>query len=244
MWRASFSSLMSTAHGLEVLLSSDERMRTRQFYSALDGSRFMSGRALLRHLLGIYCKVKSDQIVFEYGNHGKPFVRPSDNPADIRFNLSHSGNWLVCAFTRGCSVGIDIEHIRENIDYEGIAAHIFSDRDRDVFDNLRPQKKIRALFNAWSHKEAYVKAVGGGLSLPLSTIEIPLRGGHRPPIGWMSVGAGHDAARWRTCGLNGVAGYAAALVAEISISRITCFNWAEVGEAAWRPTTADTCSSA
>src|SRR5712692_3412762 len=130
VWRAHVPGAQSMLARLNGTLSRDEQARASQFYFKTDRTRFVVGRGVLRSILSIYLDAKTENIAFRYGSHGKPAVSAPADATDIHFNLSHSKDWTVLAVTRAREVGIDIEHVRSNFDYEEVAASVFSESDR------------------------------------------------------------------------------------------------------------------
>jgi len=204
-------------------LSSDERARTDQFYFETDRHRFVVGRGVLRNILSTYLNIPAKNIRFSYGRHGKPAVSAPTNVTDIHFNLAHSGDWIVCAAARARPVGIDIEYVRSNVNHEAMAELVFSDTDRRIFERIPPQTKLKSFFDAWTGKEAYVKAIGKGLSFPLCQVEGTLRrNSARPQSRVTSV---QGAGRWSFCALDVGEGYAAALVVGGDVRKLRFLQW-------------------
>src|SRR3990167_6193416 len=155
-----------------VILSNDEQKRADRFYAPLHQKRFIAAHAALRQILGQYMQTAPNDIVFDYTKHQKPFL--SINPSHLAFNLAHSESLAVCAITLNHAIGIDIEKIKTKFP-QAVAKRYFSQKENN---HLRQQKnkkdKIRAFFDLWSRKEALVKAVGKGLTLPLSSFSVSL----------------------------------------------------------------------
>lgn len=98
----------------------------------------------------------------------------------MRFNASHSGSFTVFAISDGLELGVDIEHIQRDIDFEPIAESHFTVSERDALRNLPATARREAFFAAWTRKEAYLKALGDGLRAPLNSIDVSLEPGLRP----------------------------------------------------------------
>lgn len=166
VWRAFVPKPRDLTHlapSWKNVLSSHERAQAARLLVAADRRRFEFGRCLLRHLLSGYSGIAADALRFSYGAHGKPQLAAQHSCRDIHFNLSHSGNWVVCAFGRR-ALGVDIESIRDDVDYDGVARLIFSERDRAAFAALTPPQRSIGVFQMWAYKEAYAKALGDGLA--------------------------------------------------------------------------------
>jgi 4'-phosphopantetheinyl transferase len=109
-----------------------------------------------------------------YSDYGKPFLAPESNHPGFSFNLSHAAGLALYAVTYNQDVGIDVEHIRTDIEYEEIAQQFFSPGEVAVLRTVPDPLKPLAFFNCWTRKEAYIKAQGQGLSLPLDRFDVSL----------------------------------------------------------------------
>lgn len=226
IWRASFSALTPRLGDLQDLLVPEERDRAAQYTPACERLRFVIGRGVLRSILGIYLELDPRCIPICYTVHGKPVVDSSCIHADIQFNLSHSGDWLACAVAHEQPVGIDVERMRADIDVEGIASYIFAPTEHRAFRTQPRNDKLRCLFNAWTHKEAYLKAIGTGLSTCLKTVSVSVRSDSSSAT-WISVGP--VATSWRVQQVRVAIGYAAALVTEGPAPEVSYFEWSGAG---------------
>lgn len=158
----------------ERLLAADERQRADRFIHLRDRRRFIVARAWLRQLLGAQLHAPPEAIEFVYGDYGKPALARPFAGSDLRFNLAHAGDVAVCALTRGRDVGIDVEAVRAMRDAEIVAARLFSLRENRAFCALEASDKPLGFFNCWTRKEAFVKALGDGLSYPLDSFDVSL----------------------------------------------------------------------
>ena len=190
---------------LQALLSDDERARAARFKFERDRCRFIAARAALRILLGRYLHIPGEEISFEYGPKGKPYLRSTENPERLQFNVSHSGELALMAFCAGEELGVDLELVREMDDAADIARRFFCPSEVDRWMSLPEELRLRGFFNCWTRKEAYVKAVGGGLSIPLDGFEVSFRPGDPPAI--LLPGSEH----WSLFDVSPTPGYAAAL---------------------------------
>ena len=153
------------------LLSADERERANRFYMERDRVRFVMFRGVLRILLGEYLGTDPGAITFTYAEKGKPSV----DGAGIDFNVSHSHNMAAYAFDIG-ELGVDIEWVRPDMEVRTIASRFYApDECAWILGNQTP---VEAFFDCWTRKEAYIKAEGGGLSIPLETFSV------RGPLPW------------------------------------------------------------
>jgi 4'-phosphopantetheinyl transferase len=201
----------------EQVLSRDERARADRFRFAVHRQHFVAGRGVLRYLLGHYAAMPPAQIQFREGAYGKPALAP---PSPVRFNASHSGGLGMYAIADRREVGIDIEQHRTMDDLEGIAKHYFASGELAELEKLAPEDRKAAFFRCWSRKEAFVKAVGAGLSLPLDSFCVSLDKQPLPAIQGQPHRAG--AREWMLFDVTSHEGYSAALVTEGMPEAIRC----------------------
>ncbi len=165
-----------------ALLSDAERDRASRFAFDSDQRRFTVARAGLRTLLATRLGVTAEAVELTYGKNGKPALAKAQADSGLRFNLSHSGDVAAYAFSMGQEIGIDVEGIREIANADNIAARFFSARESEVYDTLAPIDKPLGFLNCWTRKEAFIKALGDGLSYPLDTFDVSLRPGEPAEI--------------------------------------------------------------
>ncbi|HVZ39813.1 MAG TPA: 4'-phosphopantetheinyl transferase superfamily protein [Candidatus Kapabacteria bacterium] len=207
--------LMSLRH----ILQPDERERAARFLRDRDRAHFVAARGMLREVLGAYLGSNPANVRFCYGAYGKPELAP-EHESDLRFNLSHSGELALCAVTTGCSVGVDLERIRPDIEFESIALRFFSAQEVHAFSLLSDDVRPRAFFNCWTGKEAYIKAIGEGLSMPLDQFDVVFTPGEPAAI-HRGREYPEGTQRWELTRLDVGREYAAALVVEGKGYRIT-----------------------
>jgi 4'-phosphopantetheinyl transferase len=200
----------------EALLSDAERQRARRFAFNRHRRRFIVGRARLRQLLAASLGVRPEAVDVQYGAHGKPALANSNS--DLRFNMSHSGDVAVYAFSRGAEIGIDVEAVRPMNDATDLAARFFSRRENEAFLALDPRDRELGFFNCWTRKEAFVKALGDGLSHPLDRFDVSLAPDEPAKILRVEDTPG-DHCGWRMESFSPAPGYVAAVVTESSCGR-------------------------
>ena len=152
-------------------LSFEERRRAERFRFENLRRSYTLSRGGLRILLGLYLGCPPNEIELTCGPKGKPALR---NSSRIRFNASHSGEMALYAFTVGCELGVDVEQLRKLDDPESIAARFFSTAEAAELRSLKPDDRGSAFFRCWTRKEAYVKAIGDGLAIPLNRFQVTL----------------------------------------------------------------------
>jgi len=165
-----------------ALLSDAERQRASRFVSDRDRRRFTVARARLRRLLSARLGVRPESVELVYGAHGKPALARCFADSDLRFNVSHSNDVAVYAFSPGREIGIDIESVCVIRDAEDIVARFFSHCERVAYLALDPRDRPLGFFNCWTRKEAFIKALGGGLSHPLDRFDVSLAPGEPAKI--------------------------------------------------------------
>jgi 4'-phosphopantetheinyl transferase len=171
VWRANIDVGEARLGALAQYLSADERQRASRFRHERDRNHFTAARGLLRVILGHYLSLPPDQITFSYGPRGKPCLAQT-GPQPLSFNLSHSQGLVLFAFAAGGNVGVDVEAIRAVEGDDEVVERFFSPAERAEYRSLPTQQKPYAFFNCWTQKEAFIKAVGDGLSLPLDSFDV------------------------------------------------------------------------
>jgi 4'-phosphopantetheinyl transferase len=164
---------------LRATLAADELERATRFHFARDRDRFVVGRGLLRALLADYTGAAPAELQFDYSAYGKPRLRNTDG---VSFNVSHSGNRAVFAVTQEVAVGVDIEVLDSKPSDELVARRFFSQAEVRDFLALPLEARPRAFLTCWTRKEAYIKARGEGLSLPLQDFDVTLTPGVAPQL--------------------------------------------------------------
>ena len=159
-------------------LSAQEKDRAERFHFQRDRSRFVVRRGVLRSLLAEYTQLKAADLVFETNTFGKPALASEFSPS-VRFYVSHSGNLAVFGFALDRALGIDIEKIRYDLDCWDLAQRYFAKEEIAALAQLSGDARNQAFFNVWTRKEAYIKAIGMGVSFPLDRFAVtsgsPLR---------------------------------------------------------------------
>ena len=209
---------------LRALLTDEERRRADRFVSPTDRRRFAVGRGRLRQVVGRYLDQPPDLIRFHHNPHGKPGL----DGTSLRFNLSHSGSLMLLALTLDRELGVDIEQIRPDFGGEAIARRFFAPREVESLLSLPPADRTLAFFQGWTRKEAYIKAQGKGLAMPLDEFEVEIR-----PDRPARLNATHpdpdEAGRWTLVELLAPPGYVAALCVQGRGWTLKQAKWEESG---------------
>ena len=226
VWYAFLDQTTHLLHTFEEMLSIDEKVRAHRFYFERDRKRFIARRGILRNILGRHLDVEPSSLQFCYGKNGKPALAKTYGKGDIRFNMSHSEGIAVYAFTRGREIGVDIERIHEIPEMDRIAERFFSTRENAVFCALPKSKRKEAFFDCWTRKEAFIKAIGDGLSRPLDKFDVSLVPDE--PARLLRIeGDPKGPSRWSIQELKPASGLAAAFAVEGQSSRPHCWQWGE-----------------
>lgn len=226
VWTVRIQASDELAANFERVLTSDEMDRAARF--RFDGLRhsYVIARGTLRSLLGRYLDVPPASVRLNYGSRGKPAL-PSD--AGLEFNTTHSGGLAAFAFTVGCPIGVDVEQIRPLTELNDIASRFFCREEAAEILSLPPSERERAFFLCWTRKEAYIKAIGDGLSTPLDDFRVTLRDHETARL--VHLGQDIDAARaWTLEDLGLASGYAAALAYHDRQRSLSVFPIADAAE--------------
>jgi len=206
IWHANLTIPAAQIAALRGSLSPDELERAARLHTADAQRRWVAGRGIVRHLLAGYLGVRPSAITFAYTAHGKPeLAHPGSR---LHFNLAHTADRALLAISTGRALGVDLEPDQPGFDYQPLVDQLFAEAERAALAALPVQERGAAFVRIWTCKEAFVKACGLGLSLPLSAIEIaaapgaPARLRRLPsqlqPARWslheLAAGAGHQAA--------------------------------------------------
>jgi 4'-phosphopantetheinyl transferase len=172
VWQVSLSDFFLKENELASLLTSDEVDRANRFRFPEHKKRFVIARAMLRSILSRYTHISPADIRFSYGPKGKPYL--SNNSFNVQFNLSHSENMAIYAFTQEAEIGVDIQKIDEK-NHEAIAKRFFSAEENRALNELPQLERARAFCRLWACKEALIKAAGEGLYVPLEDFTVSLK---------------------------------------------------------------------
>jgi 4'-phosphopantetheinyl transferase len=224
VWRADLDQTTLQIQRFLDTLAADEQERAARFHFERDREHFIVARGVLRAILGSYLNRAPESLSFCYSSYGKPALAGASDGNAIRFNVSHSHGAALYAVTRGREVGIDLERIRSDIAITEIAERFFSRREVATLRTLPAEVQRQAFFHCWTRKEAYIKARGEGLSLPLDQFDVSLASGEPDAL----LGSQRDpseASSWLLQELAYAPGYVAALAAEGRNWRLTCWQW-------------------
>lgn len=224
VWRAALDLDAAQIQNLRALLSQDESQRADQFRFPLHRHRFIAARGRLRTVLARYLNTAPQQLQFSYGPHGKPALAAAAAATGLRFNLAHSAGLALFAVAQNREVGVDLESLGRDRAAAEIAERFFSPHETAALRALPEAARRRAFYDCWARKEAYLKARGLGLALPLDQFAVSLAPGE-PARLLASAEGPAETSRWQLRELPAGEGFAAALAAEGSDWRLRCWEW-------------------
>lgn len=156
---------------LRSYLTKEELERAGRFVTQALRTRFVAARGQLREILAAHTGVTPAAVSFTYNAYGKPSLA---GDGAVRFNLAHSGELALLAVTLGQEVGVDVEDMRKTVDFPLIARRFFAPGEVTALFALPETDRRQGFYNCWTRKEAYIKARGMGLSIPLDEFEVNL----------------------------------------------------------------------
>jgi 4'-phosphopantetheinyl transferase len=171
LWRIALDQPAGRIQEYSRFLSDEELFRAGKFVKSLHRDRYISGHGAIRCLLAEYLGCSPDGIKFEIGEYGKPHIG-GVNPNDLEFNYSHSQDLGVLAVTMGSPVGVDVEYIRPINDAVRLAERFFTRAEVEVLRSVPENFFLKTFFTIWTCKEAYIKAIGRGLTYSLNNFDI------------------------------------------------------------------------
>lgn len=223
IWRATLAQPAAAVYRLQQTLDAGEIQRAGRFHFERDRRDFVVARGILRDILGRYLGAASDRLRFRYNAHGKPALEALPGQETFCFNISHTAGLALFAVAR-TEVGVDIEEIRNGVEYAAAARPFFSPQEIAVLDSLPHEMQVSAFFACWVRKEAYVKARGVGLAQPLDQFAVSLLAGAPTGLLYARDDAGVDR-RWRLQALDAGQGYAAALAVAGRPGQLRYWQW-------------------
>lgn len=218
VWRLSLDLSVDFVKSIESTLSADEKERAARFHFEADKNRFIVAHGALRKILGRYLQCDPSELTFSVNQYGKPALVNSA----LEFNLSHSGDLALVAVTQGRKIGVDVERVRQGISSHVIAQQYFSKSEVAELQSLPIEQRVAAFFICWTRKEAYIKAQGLGLALPLESFDVSLTP-NQPAVLRETRPDTHESARWTLRSLDVDSNYAGALAVEGSALDLRSF---------------------
>jgi 4'-phosphopantetheinyl transferase len=214
LWNIDINPANHTPGELESLLSDEERERAAKFRFDGHRDRWVAGRAMLRNILADVTQQTPESVAFKYNEHEKPRLHSSSGHEAVHFNLTHSGDLALLAVTTIGPVGIDIEQVKRLPNIDLVVDRFFSAAEKRAFNAVRgDDDRLQAFYACWTCKEAYLKALGCGISKPTDTFDVTFLADTEPRI--VAIDGEQSAAKdWLLFDLNVAPGYVGALAIE------------------------------
>lgn len=225
VWAVSLDTPPACVSELEKLLAPDEQARAQGYKFPRLRERFIVARGQLRRLLGQYLRCDPARIEFDYSPRGKPSLKGSQAELCC-FNVAHSEELALIAFSGTMPVGVDVELIRGMPDAVGIAERFFSSRELAALRSVGSAAQDTAFFRLWTRKEAWLKATGDGIAESLANIEVTFLAEATPRV--LAIAGDPLAAdAWTLCHLQPAAGFIGALATRCRAVQLQCWRVAE-----------------
>jgi 4'-phosphopantetheinyl transferase len=202
----------------EYYLAEDERQRMQRFRFEHDRLMYGFAQGLLRILLAGYLDLSPRDIDYSRTEYGKPYLYLPGGDAGLEFNLSHSGDAVLIAITRGVPVGVDVEQVKPLPDLDQVASNYFSAAEQVDLFSLTGSTRVDAFYRCWTRKEALIKASGEGLSMPLDSFQVSLLPGAPPELVQSA-----NSSTWMLLNIEPAPGYAAAAAAPVKRLKASFF---------------------
>ena len=224
LWRVRLDQTAEVYRACLDTLTPDERERAGRFHFERHRQQFVIARGALRSVLGRYLDRPPGQLRFAYSAFGKPEVEGEEGGGCLRFNLSHAEGVALIALTRGREVGVDVEVVREEFPGMEIAEGYFSAREVGTLRSLPEEAWAAAFFLYWTRKEAYIKALGEGLSHSLRQFSVSLGDGESSVLA-EPEGVAPGASGWSVKGLSVGESHAAAVAFRGPVTNFRFWQW-------------------
>lgn len=225
LWRIRLDQSDEVHRRLRDWLDDEEREKAGRFRFEDRQRVACVSRGALREILAAYLSESPAALRFGVNVHGKPFLVGSSGA--LRFNLSHSRGWALVGVTLDSEIGVDIEAVSDQRRTEDLAGRYFSPAEQAEYGRLSDDLRLLAFYCGWTRKEAYIKARGRGLSLPLDSFDVTLDPTCEPRL--CRAADDTDFARWRLKHLPAPEGFVAAAIVEGDKPTWSMGEWAPCG---------------
>jgi 4'-phosphopantetheinyl transferase len=220
VWQAKVDNSSAHPNKFSSVLSTDEHEQANNFKFTADKQHFIFRRYQLRLILSKYLGCNPRELMFRYSEYKKPFIYMPELK-EVKFNMSFSGDLMLVGVSRNNEIGIDIEKVRPVEDLENIATENFS--ILEVKSLIRRKDKINTFFRIWTRKEAFIKATGNGMYLPLRSFCVNINPSGKPEH-LAIFNHPMESGLWRTTELNTSDGYVASMAIKSNNFQITYFT--------------------
>ena len=221
IWNATLIRDESVIENVSKTISKKEQNKAARFHFGEDQERFILSHGFLRIIISSYLNQEPDNFQFSFSKYGKPSLKNNQGDEILSFNISHSADKAIFAITRNRMIGIDIERIVEGFPCEEIAERFFSPKENEELLKIEPGNlRELAFFTTWTRKEAYIKALGDGLSMPLDQFDVSVSP-HEPAKLIANRRDPKEVSRWTLMDLKTSPGFVSTLAAQGSDLRIS-----------------------
>lgn len=159
IWCIRWKEVIPVFEYYQLMLDQKEKEKMEEYYFYEDRMRYVAGKVITKLVLIQY--LEEEEISFLSHKFGKPYYKSISGKQDIEFNISHSGEMILVAFSRDAKIGVDIQEIIDCSEYLEIARSFF---EPEEVKNIEESNSKELFFQYWSAKEAYLKAIGVGLT--------------------------------------------------------------------------------
>lgn len=180
IWHIDVKNFIPNIDELWQLLGEAEQQRAQKFIFNEHRNNFIVVHGLLRQLLSKYLQKPVMELLFVNSSCGKPEVIQQGSETMVNFNISHSGQLALLAFAKNIDVGVDIEIMNEDVTKDDIAKRFFSKKEVEQLLAIDSNRQVRAFFNCWVRKEAFIKLIGQGLFFPLDQFDVNMASDEQP----------------------------------------------------------------
>jgi 4'-phosphopantetheinyl transferase len=221
VWQANIADAEPFARQLIATLSAQERARGARFIQPEHQQQFLLAHAILRDVLSRHLDRLPEAIRYKKTSHGKPYI----DDAALQFNLSHSQDCVVVAVSREHELGVDVENTQREVDCDALVKRFFSAEENDEYLSYStPEARRLAFYRGWTRKEAYVKAIGLGLSYPLSNFSVSLLPDERRAL-YNVEGDASVADKWTVISMDLGGNYLSSLAVAASVVNLKTYQW-------------------
>ncbi|WP_298553733.1 4'-phosphopantetheinyl transferase superfamily protein [uncultured Algibacter sp.] len=221
VWCISFDISENEINYLKSFLTDDEIIKASKFRFEKDKNCSIITRGALRLLSGKYLKTNPKDIIFKYGQFGKPDYRMKTN---LKFNVSHSGNKAVIGFVLNNDIGVDIEDIKTNFEILDIAKNYFSNIEIKALKKLPKNLHAKGFYRCWTRKESFIKAKAKGLSFPLDSFSVSIESDDKAEL-LETKWDDNEKDLWKLFSFSQIENYVGAVSIKGNIQSIKYFNF-------------------
>lgn len=219
LWRVNVSDFISRVSELAPILNAKEKTKAERFHFEKDRDNYIVSQACLRLLLSAYLNIPPNEVEFCEGAHGKPYLKQADG---FQFNLSNSHGCVIYAVTLNCEIGVDVEYSPKTVEFHKLATRFFTKSEADQLVKLEGDALRQAFFNVWTRKEAFIKAIGEGLSFPLKDFEVSVK----DPARIITIKDNElEAKEWFMQGFEPAKDYVSAVAVKKNIDSVSYYNF-------------------